>query len=41
VAADHLPAPWCYVVAVMAAALAFALIAVLENRREGAMSASG
>lgn len=39
VAANYLPAPWCYVVAAMAAALAFTVIAVLETRRKNAMSA--
>ncbi|MBB4693643.1 hypothetical protein [Paractinoplanes abujensis] len=33
VAANYLPAPWCYVVAVAAAGVAFAVLAVLENRR--------
>lgn len=33
VAANYLPAPWCYVVAVAAAGVAFAVIAVLETRR--------
>jgi hypothetical protein len=41
VAANYLPAPWCYVVAVAAAALAFAVIALLQTRRRKAVSASG
>ncbi|KUL27033.1 hypothetical protein [Actinoplanes awajinensis] len=40
VAANYLPAPWCYVVAVAAAGAAFALIAVLQIRREKLMSAA-
>lgn len=40
VAANYLPAPWCYVAAVAAAALAFAVIAVLERRRQKATPAS-
>jgi hypothetical protein len=40
VAANYLPAPWCYVAAVAAAALAFAVIALLETRREKAVSAA-
>jgi hypothetical protein len=41
VAANYLPAPWCYIVAVVAAAVAFAVIAVLETRRKREMSATG
>lgn len=40
VAANYLAAPWCYVVALAAAAVAFAVIAVLETRRKRAMSAA-
>lgn len=40
VAANYLPAPWCYVAAVAAAAIAFAVIAALEGRRKRAVSAS-
>lgn len=39
VAANYLSAPWCYVVAVVAAAAAFAVIVILEGRRKRAMSA--
>ncbi|MDR6318415.1 hypothetical protein J3R03_002611 [Actinoplanes couchii] len=41
VAANYLPSPWCYLVAVAAATIAFAVIAVLETRRKKAMSAAG
>jgi hypothetical protein len=41
VAANYLPAPWCYVVAVVAAAVAFAVIAALEIRRKTVMSTAG
>jgi hypothetical protein len=41
VAANYLHAPWCYVVAVAAAAVAFVVIAVLETRRKKVMSATG
>ncbi|MFC4531813.1 hypothetical protein [Sphaerisporangium dianthi] len=41
VAANYLPAPWCYIVAVAAAAAAFAVIAVLDTRHKRAMSAAG
>ena len=41
VAANYLPAPWCYVVAVAAAGVAFAVIAVLEIRRKRMMSTAG
>ncbi|MBG0831601.1 hypothetical protein HS041_28115 [Planomonospora sp. ID67723] len=40
VAANYLPAPWCYVVAVAAAAIALAVIAVLDTRHKKAMSAA-
>ncbi|WP_433788933.1 hypothetical protein [Actinoplanes sp. CA-252034] len=33
-AANHLPSPWCYVAAVAAAGVAFAVIAVLDVRRK-------
>jgi hypothetical protein len=39
VAANYLPSPWCYVAAVAAAAIAFAVIAVLEIRRKKVTSA--
>ncbi|WP_062430613.1 hypothetical protein [Herbidospora daliensis] len=38
VAANYLPEPWCYVVAVTAAAVAFAVIAVLDVRHKKATS---
>jgi hypothetical protein len=38
VAANYLPSPWCYVAAVAAAVIAFAVIAVLETRRKKVMS---
>lgn len=37
VAANYLSAPWCYVVAVAAAVVAFAVIALLETRRKQVM----
>ncbi|HEX6340938.1 hypothetical protein [Umezawaea sp.] len=37
VAANYLPAPWCYVAAVAAGAVAFAVIAVLETLRKHAV----
>ncbi|MCS7483751.1 hypothetical protein ACFFQW_34985 [Umezawaea endophytica] len=37
VAANYLPAPWCYATAVAAGAVAFAVIAVLETSRKHAM----
>ena len=41
VAANYLPSPWCYVVAVVVAAVvAFAVIALLEVRHKQAMAAS-
>ena len=40
VAANYLPSPWCYVVAVVAAVVAFAVIALLEVRHKQAMAAS-
>lgn len=40
-AANYLPSPWCYVVAVAAAFVAFAVIAILETRRKKTMSAAG
>jgi hypothetical protein len=36
VAANYLPAPWCYVVTVGAALVAFGVIAGLETRRKAA-----
>ena len=41
VAANYLPSPWCYVAAVVAAVVAFAVIAVLETRRKKVMAAVG
>ena len=41
VAANYLPSPWCYVAAVAATVVAFAVIAVLEIRRKKVMSAVG
>ncbi|SNY36994.1 hypothetical protein [Paractinoplanes atraurantiacus] len=38
VAANYLPAPWCYIVAVAAGAFAFVVIAVLETRRKRAVA---
>ena len=38
VAANYLSAPWCYVIAVAAAVVAFAVIALLETRRKQVMS---
>ncbi len=40
VAANYLPAPWCYVIAVAAGAVAFAVIAVLETSRKHAVAAA-
>lgn len=40
VAANYLPAPWCYVAAVAAGAVAFAVIALLETLRKRAMAAA-
>lgn len=40
VAANYLPAPWCYVVAVAAGVVAFAAIAVLETSRKRAVAAA-
>lgn len=40
-AANYLPAPWCYVVAVAAALVAFAVIAVLDILHKKAMSFRG
>jgi hypothetical protein len=40
-AANYLPAPWCYVVAVAAAVVAFAVIAALEIRRQRVLPAAG
>ncbi|MEU4830724.1 hypothetical protein [Streptosporangium sp. NPDC023615] len=40
VAANYLPAPWCYVAAVAAAAVAFAVIAFLDVRHKRAISAA-
>ncbi len=40
-AANYLPAPWCYVVAVAAAVVAFAVIAVLDTRHKKVMSGTG
>ena len=41
VAANYLSSPWCYVAAVVAAVVAFAVIAVLETRRKKVMAAVG
>ena len=41
VAANYLPAPWCYVAAVAAAAVALAVIAVLDVRHKRVLSAAG
>ncbi|WP_430782432.1 hypothetical protein [Actinoplanes sp. G11-F43] len=38
VAANYLPAPWCYAAATAAALAAFAVIALLETRRRRTMS---
>ena len=40
-AANYLPAPWCYVAAVAAAVVAFVVIAVPETERRNAMTAAG
>lgn len=40
-AANHLPAPWCYLAAVAAALVAFAVIAVLDVRHKRLIRDSG
>jgi hypothetical protein len=40
VAANYLPAPWCYVVAVAAAAAALAVIAALDTRHKKVLARS-
>lgn len=40
VAANYWPAPWCYIAAVAATAVAFAVIALLETSRKHAMTAA-
>ncbi|TJZ45158.1 hypothetical protein FCH28_27705 [Streptomyces piniterrae] len=37
-AANYLPGPWCYLVAVAAALVAFAVLAVLDNGRKKALA---
>ncbi len=41
VAANYLPSPWCYLAAVAAAVVAFAVFAALETRRKKVTSAAG
>jgi hypothetical protein len=41
VAANYLPSPWCYVAAVGAAVVAFAVIAVVETQRKKVASYAG
>ncbi|HWO68194.1 MAG TPA: hypothetical protein VNO31_49995 [Umezawaea sp.] len=38
VAANHLPSPWCYAVAVTAAVVALGVIAFLDARRKRALA---